>query len=106
MFTRAPGKQDLILFAENKYWRAYHEGFYTVEAIYLVYHCVDGKNTDEVEYSQCEIFKISWEGELLHHYILDDFVHIITIDSKNRFIYGNKLASFADLPKLVRFSFE
>lgn len=102
-YVRARSKWELILHADNRYWRAYREGFYTEDAIYLLYDGANGVYYDNLELNSSEVFKISWTGELLHHYILDCFVSIITIDSEKKYIYGCKQESKKGKLELVQF---
>lgn len=103
-YIRAHGKWELILHADNRCWSSYRSGFYTKDAIYLLYDGVNGVDYEDYKLKSSEIFKIGWSGELLHRYILDVFVSEITIDSENKYIYGCSHESPKGGLKLVRFS--
>jgi hypothetical protein len=102
-YSRMHSMPKMILHADNKRWQGYCEGFYTDDAIYLLYDGTNGEPKEIKETKKSEVFKISWSGELLHHYILDTYVYIITLDSENKYIYGCKLESRTGVPSLVRF---
>lgn len=72
---------------ENKRYLTYFQLSYTSDAVYLLYIGaigVVGFPTDH----PVEVFKISWEGDLLHRYQLDQTVVAISVDSKEEYLYA------------------
>lgn len=94
---------DMLVFKDGLHLTSYYPCFSTKHAIYMIYlgEEVDPRGTNWI--TPVEVFKISWDGELLHRYILDTFLYTITIDSKGNYLYGSTLESMKSYPKLVRF---
>ena len=63
------------------------------DAIYINYAGINKMSFDQPIARPVEIFKVSWNGELLHKYQLDRFLHIISIDCENSILYGTDIGS-------------
>ncbi len=92
-----------ICFAEGKWSSYYFPGFYTDDAVYLLYMGFQGIDSEDVCYQKVEVFKISWEGELLHRYALDGYMFSLSVDSNEEYFYGTTQFEYAGARKLVRY---
>ena len=81
-------RSDNSVRLKNYRWESYpYPGYYTKNALYLLYHGIDGAHRNYVP-STTEVFKFSWSGELLARYHLDKLILGITVDSDENYIYG------------------
>lgn len=87
----------------GRYYIAYLSGFFTKDAVYLIYIGVDGVPQDENYRKPVEIFKFSWAGELLYRYELDKYLFTISIDKHGKYLYGTYFKSPSDYPELIRY---
>ncbi|NLA25261.1 MAG: hypothetical protein GX879_09880, partial [Bacteroidales bacterium] len=81
---------------------AYDYCFYTHKSIYVIYKGLDGLKKS----IPTEVFKLDWEGNLLHRYILSDEFDIeidnLCIDSKEEYLYVTT-SKRGEYPQLVKF---
>ncbi len=91
-----------VSFSNHKQYSGYYSGFYNKRSIYLLYQGVNGIPGNQDYHKPVEVFKFSWNGDLVCRYQLDRWVNTITIDSKEKYIYGS--AEGVDgMGQLVRF---
>ena len=51
-----------------------------------------------------EIFKFDWDGNLVHRYKLDKYIHTISVNSKGNYLYGSHFdENLMGDPKLLRY---
>ena len=77
------------------YWRC----FYNHNYIYVIYIGEHGKKKERPN----EIFKFSWNGDLIQRYQLDRNLYTIYVDPKEEFIIGTEYIP-KHYPKLLRFN--
>jgi len=76
------------------FWRC----FYTNNHIFVIYI---GEYNREQEKPR-DIYKFSWDGELIHRYILDMDLNTIYLDSNEEYIYGTAVKR-GHYPKLIKY---
>ena len=87
-------------------YNTYNSVVVTKNAIYLAYAGTNGVSYDQPIGKPMEIFKISWEGELLKHYQLDRVIFEISISEDEQILYGTDIGYFnlpADDMKFVKY---
>lgn len=76
--------------------------FYNQKFIYVIYKGIDGLEKK----MPTEVFKLNWNGDFLHRYILSDGNDIelqnLFIDLKDEYLYGT-VSDSKNYPQLVRF---
>lgn len=80
----------------------YGKCFYNQRFIYVIY-----KGKDGLEKSMpTEVFKLNWNGDLLHRYILSEEHDVelqnLYLDSNEQYLYGT-VSNWKEYPQLVRF---
>lgn len=79
--------KSYIMFGANSYMACYYDAAYTQNYVYLIYRNIN--NTPFPKVSQpVEIFKLTWQGELVANYQLDRFAYSISVDSSNEYLYA------------------
>jgi hypothetical protein len=93
-----------IQFEDGNKWRSYYPGVSTKDAIYIIYTGVENiSHNDENWRKPVEIFKIGWDGKLLHRYKLNKYVYNLSIDSKEEYFYCSSWNNVKEYPRLLRF---
>lgn len=91
---------NAVSFKKRTY--TYGQCFYTFKSIYVIYKGLDGLKKN----MPTEVFKLDWEGNLLHRYILsaefDIELQNLCIDSKEEYLYGT-VSNWKEYPQLVKF---
>jgi hypothetical protein len=73
---------------------------YTKNAIYAIYNPVEGSGSYR---KPLEVFKINWNGELLHRYKLDRYIYTIFVDKNEKYLYGSADPPPKHYPRLIRY---
>lgn len=94
-----------IVFKDYKFFESYLSAFATENAVYAVF---TGKNNvpyrEYVNPKPVEVFKFSWDGELLSRYQLDRYVCNFSVDNEGKHLYGVvKNKSMGDRPELYQY---
>jgi len=80
----------------------YGKCFYNHRFIYVIYKGVDGLEKS----MPTEVFKLNWNGDLLHRYILSEEYDVelqnLYLDSNEQYLYGT-VSNWKEYPQLVRF---
>jgi len=92
-----------VVFKDGKYYRAFFPFYFARNAFYIIYIGANGLKSDENYRKPVEVFKISWEGELLKRYQLDNYIFNISLDSKEENIYGTHWKKFGNPPILLKY---
>jgi len=92
-----------IVVKDRKYYRAFYPFYYVKEGFYIIYLGANGLKSGENFRKPVEVFKISWEGELLRRYQLDNYIFNISLDSKQENIYGTHIKKYGDAPVLLKY---
>lgn len=87
---------------DNKY-EAYRSYCLTDKHIYLLYLAIHDVPYKSNNLPPVEVFKLSWEGELLAVYKLNRYVYSISIDSEEKYLYGTSCNSYEDMPDFVKY---
>ena len=95
-----------VSFKKDEYYRAYYPSYYNEKHVYLLYVGANGISSKmkALDKKPVELFKLDWNGNLLHHYKLDKFLLNISIDSKEKKLYGTTWSSDGTMPQLVRYN--
>lgn len=75
-------------------YNTYNSVVVTKNAIYLAYAGINGVSYDQPIGKPMEVFKISWEGELLKRYQLDRVIFEISISEDEQILYGTDIGYF------------
>jgi len=92
----------MLIFDDQKYFRAYYKPFYTSKHIYLLYAGINGVDRNSNYCKPVEVFKIDWNGNLIHRYSLDRYVYTISVNEAETIMYGTSCTTFKETPKLVK----
>ncbi len=97
-------EESSVVFKDHKLFRAYLSAFATKNAVYAIFDEKNNVSLKEYVPKPVELFKFSWNGDLLCRYQLDRYVYHFTIDSKGKYLYGTALRnSMGDVPELVQY---
>lgn len=108
-----PGEDHLKPGIKNDSTIHYHNSynsntgvFSTADHVYVLYYGkeVSPSNPKDIPPNAADVFKITWDGDLIAHYTLNDPVSNIYIDSKEENIYGTHYIDEQIKPTFLRFS--
>lgn len=97
------GNNKAIYFDRGNKFEAYRSFVLTDKHIYMLYLAIHDVPYTSDNLSPVEVFKLSWDGELLSIYKLDRYLYSISIDSEERYLYGTSCKSYNDTPDFVRY---
>lgn len=92
---------SFVTFEDGLYYAAYTDYYLTDKHIYLVYQGTKSFNPKELP--AVEVFKLDLDGSLLCNYKFDRHVYSISIDSKEKYLYGASRKSVEDPPVILRY---
>ncbi|MCR8667554.1 TolB-like 6-bladed beta-propeller domain-containing protein [Aestuariibaculum sp. M13] len=94
-----------LSFKKDEYYRSYYPSYYTKDYIYLLYVGANriSSNIKKLDAKPVELFKLDWNGNLLHCYQLDKFLINISLDSNEQYLYGTVWHSDGKSPDLVKY---
>ena len=78
---------NFVVFQNDKNYLAYLDYFYNEKYLYLLYASQNGIDSRQQSPPPSEIFKLSWNGELLCNYKLDRFAYSLAVSDDERYIY-------------------
>ncbi len=84
------GRGSLPLVVRNGVYSGYSAAVTTDSCVYLLLGNQNYKGKRELPdrvLDKSEIYKLSWEGELLCRYILDSYVYAFSMDSEGKYFY-------------------
>ena len=89
-----------VSYAGGKKYSTYSHFCYTKDAVYLLYDGTIG--TTDFSTDPSEVFMISWNGDLVHRYQLDQKVLRISVDTKEEHLYASSYTA-GEYPRLLRY---
>lgn len=92
-----------VIFKDGKYYRAFFPFYSTDESFFIIYLGINGLKGDDNFRKPVEIFQISWEGDLIKRYQLDNYIFNLSLDSKQENIYGTHWKKFGETPLLLKY---
>ena len=103
------GEGNAVHTEKNKYHRAYYDIFLGSNAIFLLYVGYDGIPIDGRSIRKnVEVFKIGYDGGLLHRYQLDQLLIKFSFNTQETYLFGSETASSSDLAEhhLVKYKLD
>lgn len=102
------GSENLIGTENDKYHRAYYDIYLGKNAVFLLYVGYNGVSYEGIMKKNVEVFKIGFDGQLIHHYQLDRLLITCFIDRNEQYLYGSEIDASNAIgeTKLVRFKLD
>lgn len=93
---------------KDKYHRSYYDICLGKSAIYLLYVGYNGVLYDGIMKKNVEVFKIGFDGQLIHHYQLDRLLINFSVDENDEYIYGSEIegSNIIGFTKFVRYKLD